>query len=497
VQPRPVILFLIRRAITLGANLNQHRDASRRLSRSLSDRWQELCARYLPFAQEGSIWRFSRAVTARDPEQGWKLHVSATVLTANRVLEEVAPFLQSRSTLFKCPSSLRELNKLNCGLYYGYTQVGKCLTIYPDTAGETVRLAEKLHELTSGLTAPSVPFDLRLRPGSCVYYRYGAFKHLEIENEDGTRTLAVRDPEGRLVPDERESWRAMPDWVSDPFLSLRPQEKDDPATESPLKTTFRVFRALTQRGKGGVYQAIDMSAQPIRLCILKEGRRNGELGWDGRDGYCRVKNEETALKSLRACGVDVPRVYASFEVEGNFYLATEFIEGASLQSLLSKRERRLPVKRVLQYSRQLISLVARIHSAGWVWRDCKPGNLVMTKEGHLRPLDFEGACPINQPDPVPWGTPAFVPHEFEGELRGQSKPPADLYALGVIIYYMLSGSVPSAQGHIPVEKLRRNVPPAARSVVSELLSPDPRRRPLPQAVMRRLKAALLEIDSPR
>ena len=165
--------------------------------------------------------------------------------------------------------------------------------------------------------------------------------------------------------------------------------------------------------------------------------------------------------------------------------------------LLNQRQRRLPIRRVLQDSIQLSSLIARIHSAGWVWRDCKPSNLIRTKEGTFRPLDFEGACPVNQPDPVPWGTHAFVPPEFSGELRGQAKPSADLYALGVIIYHLLSGSFPSTPNPIPVEKLRRNIPLAASQVVSELLNPNPHRRPLPQSVTRRLKAALLEIDSPR
>ncbi|MGB9177992.1 MAG: hypothetical protein WCB68_02000, partial [Pyrinomonadaceae bacterium] len=61
------------------------------LSTSLSERWQELCARYLPITLENSIWRQSRAREPQDPAQGWKLHISATILMANRVLERVGP----------------------------------------------------------------------------------------------------------------------------------------------------------------------------------------------------------------------------------------------------------------------------------------------------------------------------------------------------------------------------------------------------------------------
>jgi hypothetical protein len=478
----------------LTVNLNHHNDASRSLSKSLSDRWLELCVRYLPVMHEDSFWRYSRARTPRDPEQGWKLHISATVLTANRVLEAVGPFLQSRGALFKGPSSLQKLNKLNCGLYYGYAQVGKCLTVYPETTEEAVALAERLHVLTSGISAPAVPFDLRFRQDGCVFYRYGAFKQQEIENEDGTYTLALRSPEGKLVPDLRESSTARPDWVSDPFLSEQPPD-DVQSIESPLKTTFRVFRALTQRGKGGVYQALDLSTRQPRFCILKEGRRDGEPSWDGRDGYWRVKNEKKVLCSLNALRIEVPRVYSSFEVEGNFYLVIEFIEGVSLHTLLNKRRRRLPAMRALQYGLQLSNLISQIHSAGWVWRDCKPTNLIVTEKGVLRPLDFEGACPVNQPDPIIWGTPSFVPPESGKEFRGQSRAPEDLYALGVIIYFLLSGSLPVTHAPIPVEKLRRNVPGAARRIVSELLDTDPQRRPGAQLVAQRLKAVLSSVNA--
>jgi hypothetical protein len=473
----------------LVTNPRTQQDSHRTLPSLPNDRWEELCALYLPVTCEGEIWRYSRAAEPGDPWQGWKLHISATVLTANKVLEKIGPFLRARRTLFKGPVSLQELSKLNSGLCYGYTQVGKCLTVYPETAEEAVALAERLHELTRGIPAPAVPFDLRFRPGSCVHYRFGAFKHQEIENEEGAYVLALRAPEGRLVPDERAS-AAKPDWVSDPFSAPSPPSAARPA-ESPLATTFLAFRAITQRGKGGVYQALDLSADPPRLCILKEGRRDGEPDWDGRDGRWRVRNEEKALAALCASGVkEVPRVYASFEVEGHFYLATEFIEGVSLQALLSKRLRRLPVGRALRYGVQLSRLLSRIHSAGWAWQDCKPSNLIVTREGALRPVDFEGACSVNRPRPIPWVTHAFTPPEFGREPGAQPRAADDLYALGVVIYQLLSGILPSMPEPAPLGALRRNVPAAACRIVSGLLDADPRRRPAADNVARGLQSAL-------
>jgi hypothetical protein len=456
---------------------------------ALAARWAELCGRYLPVAAaEGSVWRYSRAGLPGDPEQGWKLHVSATVLTAGRVLEAAAPLLAARGALYKAPASLTELEKLNAGIFYGYSQVGKFLTVYPRTDEEAVTLAAELDGATRGFDAPSVPFDLEYRTGGCVYYRYGAFSALDFEGAEGERVRAIRDPEGHLVPDVRDG-AAHPDWVADPFLVGRVRRAPRPKG-SPLKTTVRAFRALAQRGRGGVYQALDLGATPPRLCVLKEGRRHGEVGWDGRDGHWRVRHEQRVLGALAAAGLNVPRVYASFRAEGNYYLSIEFVEGESFDRWLTRRRRRLGLAAALGRGAELARLVARVHAAGWVWRDCKPGNVVVARGGELRPLDFEGACLVERPDPLPWGTHPYCPPEVYDSFHGQSRLPEDLYALGATVYLLLAGRPPDESAPVPLGKMRRDTPVRAQRVVTRLLDPDPRRRPGASSAARELEAAL-------
>jgi serine/threonine protein kinase len=187
--------------------------------------------------------------------------------------------------------------------------------------------------------------------------------------------------------------------------------------------------------------------------------------------------------------VDVPRIYSSFEVDGNYYLATEYIEGVCLHNLLDRLKRRIPVPGALEYGIQLARIFSQIHAAGWVWRECKPMNIIVTPEGELRPLDFEGACPVDQPDPLLWGTPGFIPPERRDPSIHRDIHD-DLYALGSMLYLLLTGRVAEETDPLPIEKRRRNVPAPVRQLVMRLLSRSLDERPPAERVARELKAAL-------
>jgi hypothetical protein len=458
-----------------------HSQNSAARQQSLILAWEKLCAEFLPIVPETSIWRYSRELAPEEPPQGWKIHIAATILTANSVFERVAPFLKNLDVLFKAPHSLHELSRLNCGLFYGFSQVGKFITVYPRTPDEAVFLARELTCLTKRTIAPAVPYDLPVRNSRCIFYRYGAFGNsLEIQKQDGARLAAIRNENGELVEDRREPGAAVPGWLKDPFPKPRRRRKS--SRDSLLKTTVRAFEALSQRGKGGVYRALDLSVLPGRLCVLKEGRRHGETDWDGRDGFWRVRHEGRVLAALSAAGVQVPEVYLTFQTGGYYYLVTEFIEGQTLQSLISKK-RRISTTQALQFGRQIAETLAEIHAAGWVWRDCKPLNLVVTKEGRLRPLDFEGSCLVNRYDPMPWGTEGYVPPEFSKTPESGSRLAEDLYALGATLHQLLGGLTPKPGEPLQLQKFSQRVPAGVKKLVSELLDSNPQLRPSASAAL--------------
>ncbi len=408
------------------------------------------------------VWRLSRHGRTDEPTQGWKLHVSATVIDACDVLQIIAPVLDLQDVQYKAPSSLDELLKINSGLHYGYHQVGKFITIYPRDNSLAVSLAEELHDLTKTFAKVSVPFDKQYCPRSAIFYRYGAFSRMESRNTDGRKVLLINDSNGNGVADDRLAVK--PDWITDIFPP-KDASVDNSFAGTPLGTNYLIYGAIKQRGKGGTYRAVDLTEKRPRLCIVKEGRRHGEVAWNGQDGYELAKNEFYVLNELRQKYDDVPTVRDCFEVYGNFYFVMEYIDGASLKHLMDSRRRRYKIEEILQSAVAIANIIKNIHNAGWIWNDCKPANLIITKDKKLRPVDFEGAYPIHTRRPFEWRTKAFSGPAFNGTEGTYS----DLYSLGAVLYFLITGQLVNSERFVSIAKLRRNVPSDLVTVVESLL----------------------------
>jgi len=437
----------------------------------LNQEWMALLDQYCPLHRAEDLWRFSRAASADDPPQGWKLHVSATVLNAPQIASRCFSYLAVQDVMFKAAASLHVLSELNSGLKYGFSQVGKCMTVYARSAEQALEVGQHLVELTRDFSAPAVPYDLPLAADGCVYYRYGGFHNIEFEH-DGQKMTAIRMPSGKLVPDRRAPGHAVPDWVENPFAV--------PATTQPHPSllSFPAYDVLSQRGKGGVYRSLDLSSLPIRKCILKEGRRVGEVTWDNRDGGELLRHEEWVLRSLHQAGVPVPAVHTAFDIDGHRYLVTEEIEGQALHYQLMNTRRKLPLAQCLHFGWQLVRLVRAIHQAGWVWRDCKPFNVIATSQQQLVAIDFEGASRLEEYVDYPWGTPGYMSKRPATAAAPTSNQPEDLYALGAALYQLFTSLTPLADTvRKPIGQLRKGIPAPIRQVIHALLAADWAHRP--------------------
>jgi len=459
------------------------------VARKAEREWQQLCDIYLPIRPRNSVWRYSRKPDPDYPSQGWKLHVSATILSACRIFRAIAPYLNRRKLPFKALKSLAELKKLNSGILYGFSQVGKFVTIYPPSTRTAVAIASELHNLTANQPAPMVPYDNPLRDKSCIYYRYGSFSKYVKVTFRGESVFAIVRPDGRLVPDFRKPRAAVPRWLTDPFQPQHSQTARVPST--PLETTYTNYEALVQRGKGGIYQALDLSSAPPKLCVIKEGRRHGETDWPGDDGFDRIKREAQFLRLTSPLIPAVPRIITTFRANGCFYLVMERIVGRSLQRVIASGER-ISTRRMLEYCANMARIVADIHAVGWVWCDCKPANFLCQKNHKLRALDFEGACRLRATDPLRWATPGYTPPGRRRNTRDLEA--ADLYALGTSIMQLI------ARSHSPTkltaafkrEMRKRKLPGPLVKMIQNLRNPKARTQPSGRASQQRLEKMLVK-----
>jgi eukaryotic-like serine/threonine-protein kinase len=142
------------------------------------------------------------------------------------------------------------------------------------------------------------------------------------------------------------------------------------------------------------------------------------------------------------------------ESEFGPYLVMELLEGETLSSLLA-RDKRLSTARAALLIRQAAKGIAELHRRGFVHLDIKPGNLIVVPYGgdernaQLKIIDFGIAESIGVRGSVKvavgsgcgvTGTPGYIaPEQYQGREVG---PPSDLYALGIVLYYLISGRSP-------------------------------------------------------
>ena len=197
----------------------------------------------------------------------------------------------------------------------------------------------------------------------------------------------------------------------------------------------------------------------------------------------RFRREAEACSKLRD-----PHTVTTYDFDetpdGILYLAMELLRGQSLHQV-QKADGPLPYERVLRILDQVAASLAEAHANGIVHRDMKPENVfIETREGedHVKVLDFGIAKVVSDEKPVPaltavgqtLGTLEFMSPE---QLRGQKLDGrADLYALGMMAYEMLTGNLPFSSAKSPIDIINfhmRQEPPAPSKLSDKVSIPAP------------------------
>jgi eukaryotic-like serine/threonine-protein kinase len=220
-----------------------------------------------------------------------------------------------------------------------------------------------------------------------------------------------------------------------------------------------------------------------------------------RDEDLRRRFVREARLAARLSHPNVVRVFDVGEDEGRPFIAMEYIEGETLAELLARRGP-LPPAEVARLGVQVCAALAAAHAAGLVHRDVKPQNLILGRDGVLRLGDFGIAVGHDGTRLTLAGTVLgtagyLAPEQARGE---QVTAAADIYAVGAVLYELLTGSparnagslseLGAADGFQPLDVAGRlpGAPAELVAAVSASLSVRPEDRPASAAALARLLA---------
>ncbi len=263
---------------------------------------------------------------------------------------------------------------------------------------------------------------------------------------------------------------------------------------------YEILAVLGHGGMATVYRAFDpVMKREVALKVIRGGLDVDE------EFRQRMIREAQAVAALEHPAV-VP-VYDFGEADGNLYMVMRLMQGGSLKERLQKGA--LTPEETLAVVRRLASALDEAHRLGIVHRDLKPGNVLFDRFGNAYLADFGvarlGDTSVTLTGSRTIGTPAYMsPEQAQGakDLDGRS----DVYALGAMIYQMLSGRLPY-QGDTPIEVMlkhiqepppdlqtaRPDLPPAVAEVIRRAMAKDRKERyPSAGALAKALEVALTE-----
>jgi eukaryotic-like serine/threonine-protein kinase len=229
---------------------------------------------------------------------------------------------------------------------------------------------------------------------------------------------------------------------------------------------YRIVRKLGSGGMADVYLAEDEElGRRVAIKILNDRHANDEQFVE------RFRRE-----AKNAAGLSHPNIVSIYdrgEAEGTYYIAMEYLDGRSLKELVVARGP-LPIADTIAFTRQVLGALRFAHRKGVVHRDIKPHNVMADADGRLKVTDFgiarAGASQMTEAGSIIGTAQYLSPEQARGAAVDQR---SDLYSVGVVLYEMLTGTVPF-NGETPVEIAMRHLSdtPQPPSIKRPEIPPD-------------------------
>ena len=210
--------------------------------------------------------------------------------------------------------------------------------------------------------------------------------------------------------------------------------------EQILSGKYIVQNEIARGGMGVIYKALDRTLNRVVAIKMVHAHLSGDSSF-----VERFLREARAMARLQHD--NIVTIYAVEEDQGTQLLVMEYFQGRNLR-VLTKNRPRLPLRDIVSISHQLASALAFAHAHGIIHRDIKPANVMVDVRGKTKLTDFGIAAALDEAAITSTGqiigTPEYMsPEQACGtKLDGRS----DLYSAGILLYEMLTGKTPYAEG---------------------------------------------------
>lgn len=231
-----------------------------------------------------------------------------------------------------------------------------------------------------------------------------------------------------------------------------------------IANRYEVIQHIGQGGMADVFLAVDtILNRQVAVKIMR-----GELCTD-EVSVLRFEREAQAATSLNH--PNIVEVYDVGEYKGHHFIVMEYVPGKTLKQVIKDRGA-LTKEETVDIMKQLVSATAEAHKRGIIHRDIKPQNVIVKADGSIKMVDFgialaKGSMQLTQANNVMGSVHYLAPELARGNAATVQ---SDIYALGIVMYEMLSGDVPyKADNAVQVALMHmRNEMPSIRNINPEI-----------------------------
>jgi serine/threonine protein kinase len=208
-----------------------------------------------------------------------------------------------------------------------------------------------------------------------------------------------------------------------------------------LKDRYEVRNLVYTGGMSYVYLVKDKSLYD-RSCIIKEVREQIQ------SEAHRKQLEEEALRMATLSHPSIAMIFDHFVEQNHYFLVVEYIRGKSLSDVVKEGQGKIDENEVVKWGVAICDVVAYIHSQGILHRDISPDNIMLTKEGSIKFIDFGTLREyrhVSEGKTAGMGKYGYTPPE---QWRGKPIPQSDIFAIGATMYQLLTGFLPLSKSYL-------------------------------------------------